>query len=103
MEDGTVTSLNNEVTAVKLGPPLKSSLKKPPSRCFSAQDNVKAKSERSKENLVDSSVCFEKRSITWVDTHGEQLTQVKEFEPSDSEDSDTEQEYGLASCACAIQ
>ncbi|MCO5593055.1 hypothetical protein L7F22_047060 [Adiantum nelumboides] len=82
MEDDTVSLPTNEVTAVKLGPPLKSSLKRPPSRCFSAQDGANVKCDRKKENsVVDGPILLEKRSITWVDTHGKQLTEVKEFEP----------------------
>eukprot|EP00250_Pteridium_aquilinum_P021211 c25056_g3_i1 orf=454-795(-) len=98
MENNTAAPPSIDLTVVKLGPPLKSNLKR--SRSSRTQDGVNT---RNKDNSLPASVCPEKKSIQWLDNHGKQLTQVKEFEPSDSEDSDTEYEYGLASCTCAIQ
>lgn len=45
----------------------------------------------------------DKRSIQWLDNHGKELTEVREFEPSGSEDSDDEREDLLSSCSCVIQ
>ncbi|XP_024538245.1 uncharacterized protein LOC9639096 [Selaginella moellendorffii] len=45
-----------------------------------------------------------KRKITWVDDHGVDIAQIKEFEPSDSEDSDEEgDDESPQSCSCVIQ
>ncbi|KAH7436698.1 hypothetical protein KP509_05G031900 [Ceratopteris richardii] len=77
-EGNAVEAPNNQVTAVKLGPPLRSSLKRPPSRNISTGDSVNGKFEPVKDS---EPVCVEKKSITWVDTQGKDLTQVQEFEP----------------------
>lgn len=103
MEDNTTVPLHNDLVVVKLGPPLKSNLKRSHNCMFAAKDGAIIKSEKDNDNSLAAPMCSEKRSIKWLDNHGKQLTQVKEFEPSDSEDSDIEHDYGLASCACAIQ
>uniref|UniRef100_A0ACD5TUB6 Uncharacterized protein n=1 Tax=Avena sativa TaxID=4498 RepID=A0ACD5TUB6_AVESA len=40
-----------------------------------------------------------KRRVQWKDTHGKKLTEVLEFQPSDSSDSDDEY---LDTCICSI-
>lgn len=101
LADGASEPLN-DLPIVKLGPPLKSNLKWPRNRTCTLQDAVNTKSENDKDNATAAD-CPEKRSIKWLDNHGKQLIQVKEFEPSDSEDSDNEHEDLFASCTCTIQ
>ncbi|KAH7430539.1 hypothetical protein KP509_08G003200 [Ceratopteris richardii] len=43
----------------------------------------------------------ERRSIKWSDDFGKELFEIKEFEKSDSEDSD--EESTTTSCSCIIQ
>lgn len=94
----------NGFTTVKLGPPLKSNMKLPRQRrkysppSFQDEDNTKM------EDAGElNAVCQERRSIRWLDNHGKELVEVREFEPSDSEDSDDAHEDLLTSCSCVIQ
>uniref|UniRef100_A0A0E0D856 Uncharacterized protein n=1 Tax=Oryza meridionalis TaxID=40149 RepID=A0A0E0D856_9ORYZ len=58
------------------------------------------KSNLKKADCADSK-CAEKGNVKWLDLLGKDLTEVKEFEPSESGDSMDEDD--IAECACAIQ
>lgn len=80
---GDVGKPLNGFSALKLGYPFKGSLKKSPQTAFVApsfQDN-----ESMKANVHDvegpDPIQPEKRSIKWLDNHGKELIEVKEFEP----------------------
>uniref|UniRef100_A0A0E0KK50 Uncharacterized protein n=1 Tax=Oryza punctata TaxID=4537 RepID=A0A0E0KK50_ORYPU len=58
------------------------------------------KSNLKKADCADSK-CAEKGNVKWLDLLGKDLTEVKEFEPSESGDSMDEDD--IAECVCAIQ
>lgn len=60
-----------------------------------------AKSNLKKANCGDG-VCAAKGNVKWLDLLGKDLTEVKEFEPSESGDSMDEGD-GIAACVCVIQ
>lgn len=62
---------------------------------------VAPKSCLKRANCEDSSKIAAKGNVKWRDLLGKDLTQVKEFEPSESGDSDDEEYTGA--CACIIQ
>ncbi|KAL6880621.1 hypothetical protein ACP4OV_012186 [Aristida adscensionis] len=62
--------------------------------------SVAPKSSLRRADCVDSSRNVVKGNVKWMDMLGKDLTQVKEFEPSESGDSDDED--GNA-CTCVIQ
>lgn len=102
---GSTLSPLNGLTALKLGPPLKGNLKRSQQRTYippSFEDNKTMKTSKDDIAELDAG-CLEKRSIKWLDDHGKELIEVKEFEPSDGEDSDDEHEDLFASCTCVIQ
>lgn len=70
--------------------------------CFEDGVNVKMEDESAATEL-NAAGCRERRSIQWLDNHGKELTEVREFEPSESEDSDDDHEDLLTSCTCVIQ
>lgn len=102
---GDVVKPLNGFSALKLGHPFKGSLKKSRQTAFVApsfQDNESMKASVHDVEGPDP-IQPEKRSIKWLDNHGKELIEVKEFEPSECEDSDDEQEYLFGSCTCVIQ
>ncbi|WVZ62073.1 hypothetical protein U9M48_011860 [Paspalum notatum var. saurae] len=62
---------------------------------------VVSKSCLKRPNCADSSKDVEKGNVKWRDLLGKDLTQVKEFEPSESGDSDDDEDGGT--CTCVIQ
>ncbi|ERN03896.1 hypothetical protein AMTRI_Chr05g64920 [Amborella trichopoda] len=86
---------------------LKSSLKRPPGNTNDDSlvqsvggDIVEA--QDGKANTIPSSTA--KRKVQWTDTFGKELTEIKEFEPSEAGASDDESDgEGRHGCACAIQ
>eukprot|EP00250_Pteridium_aquilinum_P000089 c10107_g1_i1 orf=402-842(+) len=103
---GDVVKPSNSFTALKLGYPFKGSLKKSQQRAYvppSFEGNESMKASYDGATGSDTVRLEKKRSIKWLDNHGKELTEVKEFEPSECEDSDDEQGYFSDSCACAIQ
>lgn len=62
---------------------------------------VASKSCLKRANCADSSKDMGKGNVKWRDLLGKDLTQVKEFEPSESGDSDDDEYAGT--CACTIQ
>ncbi|KAL6647907.1 hypothetical protein ACP70R_015344 [Stipagrostis hirtigluma subsp. patula] len=61
---------------------------------------VAPKSCLKRANCVDNSKSVVKANVRWMDMLGKDLTQVKEFEPSESGDSDDEDGN---TCTCVIQ
>ncbi|CAD6221010.1 unnamed protein product [Miscanthus lutarioriparius] len=53
-------------------------------------------------NCEDSSKIVAKGNVKWRDSLGKDLTQVKEFEPSESGDSDDEEYTGACACVGTI-
>ncbi|CAL5078551.1 unnamed protein product [Urochloa decumbens] len=62
---------------------------------------VASKSCLKRADCVDSSNNVVKGNVKWKDFLGKDLTQVKEFEPSESGDSDDDEDAGA--CTCVIQ
>lgn len=93
--------LLNGFTAMELGLPLKSNLKSPRHRRYTPpicyDDGADAKMDDT--SAASELNCHERKSIQWLDSLGKELIEVREFEASDSEDSDDD----LSSCACVIQ
>lgn len=59
------------------------------------------KSNLKKANCGDDGVCAPKGNVKWLDLLGKDLTEVKEFEPSESGDSMDDE--GISTCVCVIQ
>ncbi|KAL5720521.1 hypothetical protein ACHQM5_013186 [Ranunculus cassubicifolius] len=55
-----------------------------------------------KKSCSQSGKEVEKGKVQWMDFYGKELVEIREFEASESEDSDEESE-GVRGCACAIQ
>ena len=70
---------HSDLPMVKIGPPLKSSLKWPKSRTRVMQDDAKPMDRNEVES--GATQLIEKRSIMWQDNHGKKLAEVKVFEP----------------------
>ncbi|CAN6209438.1 unnamed protein product [Urochloa humidicola] len=62
---------------------------------------VASKSCLKRADCVDSNNNVVKGNVKWKDLLGKDLTQVKEFEPSESGDSDDDEDAGA--CTCVIQ
>lgn len=62
---------------------------------------VASKSCLKRADCADSSKNVVKGNVKWKDLLGKDLTQVKEFEPSESGDSDDDEDTGA--CTCVIQ
>lgn len=43
-----------------------------------------------------------KRGVSWQDFHGKELTQVREFEPSEQSDTDDEEGGRSKGCCCVV-
>ncbi|XP_028763891.1 uncharacterized protein LOC114729563 [Neltuma alba] len=81
---------------------LKSSLKRPqdhkPTPIEAANEREESGGERS-----DFSVQRERRKVQWTDACGNELTEIREFEPSEVDGSDDEFDNGNdRTCSCAI-
>ncbi|KAH7430540.1 hypothetical protein KP509_08G003200 [Ceratopteris richardii] len=116
LDDGKPVSLNtpllsadtgkplNSRTDLKSGNPLKSSLKGiqknivPSLHSTEGNERMATLRHHVAEPRTKSS---ERRSIKWSDDFGKELFEIKEFEKSDSEDSD--EESTTTSCSCIIQ
>ncbi|XP_037443805.1 uncharacterized protein LOC119312171 [Triticum dicoccoides] len=59
------------------------------------------KSNLKKANCGEDGVCAPKGNVKWLDLLGKDLTEVKEFEPSESGDSMDDE--GISTCVCVIQ
>lgn len=59
------------------------------------------KSNLKKANCGDDVVIAPKGNVKWLDLLGKDLTEVKEFEPSESGDSMDDE--GISTCVCVIQ
>jgi len=108
--DGHVPSVGGDNTLVKEegGVPLKSNLKKPsPGSIKETTADKHTSPNRSPvtENCEHGETnTNSKRKVQWTDAHGQELTQVKEFERSDSGWSDDEYiRESNESCQCVIQ
>jgi hypothetical protein len=81
----TPSEPRSNLPMVKIGAPLKSSMKWPKSRTRVMQDDAKPMNGNCPESEGDAvataSQPIEKRSIMWQDNHGKKLTEVKVFEP----------------------
>jgi len=62
---------------------------------------VASKSCLKRADCVHSSKNVVKGNVKWKDLLGKDLTQVKEFEPSESGDSDNDEDF--SACTCVIQ
>ena len=62
---------------------------------------VPPKSNLKKANCADG-MCAAKGNVKWLDFLGKDLTEVKEFEPSESGDSLDDRD-GISACVCVIQ
>ncbi|TVU44607.1 hypothetical protein EJB05_04052 [Eragrostis curvula] len=70
------------------------------------EDGVKTAAPPTKSSLKKitggDSKCPAKGNVQWLDLLGKDLTEVKEFEPSECEDS-LDDGDGIAACVCVIQ
>ncbi|KAF5749235.1 hypothetical protein HS088_TW04G01199 [Tripterygium wilfordii] len=81
---------------------LKSSLKKP-SKSIPGPIQVTDQSDVLNEKGSDSPGHTERRKVQWTDACGSELAEIREFEPSETEESDDEFENGNErTCSCAI-
>ncbi|XP_038725989.1 uncharacterized protein LOC120017022 [Tripterygium wilfordii] len=81
---------------------LKSSMKKP-SKSIPSPIQVTDQREAFGEKGNDIPGHTERRKVKWTDACGSELVEIREFEPSEAEDSDDEFENGNErSCSCAI-
>lgn len=55
-----------------------------------------------KKSSSQSGKEVEKGKVQWMDFFGKELTEIREFEPSDSGDSDEDSD-GVRGCVCVIQ
>eukprot|EP00249_Psilotum_nudum_P005083 c18558_g2_i1 orf=738-1115(-) len=95
-------------TSLKVGLPLKSNLKNPrlSEMCGQGLEPVR-NGKAGVPNAVGESmndVTIDTRSVQWIDKHGKELIEVREFVPSDSDGSDNGNEgEPLHACTCVVQ